>query len=579
MKKKLIVTLRTAEEAGAVRDTGCEVLAAYPNSLLVRCDDAQYEAIKMAGFEAAEVPVPEVRVSGATFAFDTARAANEAAPVAFEADRTAYYLVQLVGPPQAAWRQQIGALGGTIHGALRDFVLLVGVLPERVSALQEMAWVEAVTPYRAAMKVAPQLRPGVDRNLAIADLASVDETDSDGEDEAVQVEINVFAGESASAVAAQVRRAGGVVLAETEHMVRATVTRPTISAIANDQGVQSILPFQFPEFYNDAATPVMGVPANRVFGSLALQGTGEIVGVADSGLDTGDPATIHADFAGRIVSLVSLPTDAVYAPYTNDPASNDDGAADTNSGHGTHVAGSVLGDGAAGEAAAAAASAGSVSVPQGTAPAARLYFQAHEQSVNWKPLSQLNAEGLSPFTDPSQWPPRTVGLWGLPQNLNNLFTPAYAAGARVHTNSWGAPVAGVYNANSRHVDQFMWNNRDMLILFSAGNSGNDFNGDGVIDADSIGAPGTAKNCLTVGASENNRPNGSTPAPGLDIDWDEWRSRGRIVWPNLGPAGHVSDDVEGMAAFSSRGPTDDGRIKPDVVAPGTNVLSTRSSMVT
>jgi hypothetical protein len=32
----------------------------------------------------------------------------------------------------------------------------------------------------------------------------------------------------------------------------------------------------------------------------------------------------------------------------------------------------------------------------------------------------------------------------------------------------------------------------------------------------------------------------------------------------------------MAAFSSRGPTDDGRIKPDVVAPGTNVLSTMSS---
>jgi serine protease AprX len=32
----------------------------------------------------------------------------------------------------------------------------------------------------------------------------------------------------------------------------------------------------------------------------------------------------------------------------------------------------------------------------------------------------------------------------------------------------------------------------------------------------------------------------------------------------------------MAAFSSRGPTDDGRIKPDVVAPGTNILSTRTS---
>ena len=33
----------------------------------------------------------------------------------------------------------------------------------------------------------------------------------------------------------------------------------------------------------------------------------------------------------------------------------------------------------------------------------------------------------------------------------------------------------------------------------------------------------------------------------------------------------------MACFSSRGPADDGRIKPDVVAPGTNILSTKSSV--
>ena len=34
----------------------------------------------------------------------------------------------------------------------------------------------------------------------------------------------------------------------------------------------------------------------------------------------------------------------------------------------------------------------------------------------------------------------------------------------------------------------------------------------------------------------------------------------------------------MACFSSRGPTAEGRIKPDVVAPGTSVLSTRSSLL-
>jgi len=40
---------------------------------------------------------------------------------------------------------------------------------------------------------------------------------------------------------------------------------------------------------------------------------------------------------------------------------------------------------------------------------------------------------------------------------------------------------------------------------------------------------------------------------------------------------ISGDAESLAAFSSRGPCDDYRIKPDVVAPGTDIASTRSSL--
>jgi serine protease AprX len=38
---------------------------------------------------------------------------------------------------------------------------------------------------------------------------------------------------------------------------------------------------------------------------------------------------------------------------------------------------------------------------------------------------------------------------------------------------------------------------------------------------------------------------------------------------------LSENAGGLAAFSSRGPTQDGRMKPEIVAPGTNILSTRS----
>jgi subtilisin family serine protease len=96
----------------------------------------------------------------------------------------------------------------------------------------------------------------------------------------------------------------------------------------------------------------------------------------------------------------------------------------------------------------------------------------------------------------------------------------------------------------------------------------------VVDADSLSEQATAKNCITVGASENNRPHGSVPAPGGDFTYG-------AGWPATFPADpiksdHISNNPNGMAAFSSRGPTDDGRIKPDVVAPGTNILSVRSS---
>jgi hypothetical protein len=41
---------------------------------------------------------------------------------------------------------------------------------------------------------------------------------------------------------------------------------------------------------------------------------------------------------------------------------------------------------------------------------------------------------------------------------------------------------------------------------------------------------------------------------------------------------MANDAEEVSAFSSRGPTLDGRIKPEIVAPGTFILSTRSTQI-
>ena len=117
-------------------------------------------------------------------------------------------------------------------------------------------------------------------------------------------------------------------------------------------------------------------------------------------------------------------------------------------------------------------------------------------------------------------------------DLNPFFQQAYTQGARLHTNSYGdnenAPIQNNYTAASQDVDEFMWNHKDFQIFFAAGNSGP--------AAGSVGSPSTAKNVVSVGAT----------------------LRGT--------------SAETMASFSSCGPTDDNRIKPDLTIPGTSIIS-------
>jgi serine protease AprX len=274
-----------------------------------------------------------------------------------------------------------------------------------------------------------------------------------------------------------------------------------------------------PKLHNDVARGLMGIDAvvGNPGSGLDLTGQGQIVGVADTGLDD-----THPDFAGRIVGLVAL-------GRPGDPS-------DPN-GHGTHVAGSVLGDGAA--------SGGQL---RGAAPAAGLFFQ-----------SLLDAQG---------------GLGGLPLDLGDLFEEAYQNGARIHNNSWGAATASMYTINSIEVDEFIARRRDMLVVISAGNEGDGSRPrhaqQGFVDWLSIGSPASAKNALVVGASRTSRTSGGLS--GLTYG---------TVWPNDYPFPPskdepVSGNPEALAAFSSRGPCDDRRVKPDLVAPGTDIVSAKSS---
>ena len=283
-------------------------------------------------------------------------------------------------------------------------------------------------------------------------------------------------------------------------------------------GVLSMVEHVPPKLFNDLARHLLGVTSGNGARSLPQTGAGQIVAVADTGLHQA-----HPDFAGRVIDVVALGR----PNNSSDPH-----------GHGTHVAGSVLADGSA--------SNGSFA---GVAPEARLYFQ-----------SLLDASG---------------GLGGLPVSLEDLFEPAFQAGARIHSNSWGAATASAYTVDANDVDAYAAKRRDMLIVIAAGNEGTaakPFNSSpGFVDWLSIGSPASCKNALTVGAARSSRTTGGLSG----------RTYGN-TWPRDFPKPPIADqplsgDSEGMAAFSSRGPCDDRRIKPDIVAPGTDIISTRSEL--
>ena len=174
--------------------------------------------------------------------------------------------------------------------------------------------------------------------------------------------------------------------------------------------------------FNDQSRGHMKANTMTTYFTTDLDGSGQTVAVADSGLDED-----HGDFGTRVVG--------------NYDVIGDGSTADKHSGHGTHVACTVLGDGFRGG-------------YGGVAQAADLYFQAMEN------------DNTGNFQSPS---------------LNNLLNTAYNAGARTHTNSWGSSAASEqskYNSETEDVDdranyfdRYYNGVEGMTILFAAGNDG------------------------------------------------------------------------------------------------------------
>jgi Subtilase family len=115
------------------------------------------------------------------------------------------------------------------------------------------------------------------------------------------------------------------------------------------------------------------------------------------------------------------------------------------------------------------------------------------------------------------------------QGVLTYLAAAADDGARVHTNSWHDEPEIQYDQLAADLDAFSWIHEEHLVIGSAANH-----------REAIGPPGTAKNTLAVAASHGGDP-----------------------------------DRFGDGA---PGPTADGRLKPEVMAPGCSIRSAVSGTV-
>ena len=456
-----------------------------------------------------------------------------------------HYLVQFVGPVKDAWLDSVRKAGGEVVDGYSGFTMVVRASDDsiaRIAALPEVRWAGHL-PTQARIDVAPPSAPRPPRTKLLPGSLAVEfftaREARKGRAAVRRLGVRIAADESDAGVLVVEQRGG-----------TAAQQRRQVEALSRVHGVRTVRRRAVNRISNDVAVGIVKGNAAAMGGVATLDAAGEIVGICDTGLDVGSTGPAHPDFAGRVKAVLSYPITPDFSTYIRN-AGHDDGASDLDSGHGTHVAGSVLGDGTA-----SAALVGQTPI-RGIAHGARLVFQAVEQSLDWKDPQDLAKYGR-------------YLLAGIPADISKIFADAFTRGVRVHSNSWGGGDAGAYDAQSRRLDQFVWEHPTMCVLVAAGNDGTDHDRNGKIDLGSVTPPATAKNCITVGASESLRR-------AFDSDtYGEW-------WPHSYPAppykgAPMANDPAQVVAFSSRGPTADGRMKPDVVAPGTWILSTKSTML-
>jgi subtilisin-like proprotein convertase family protein len=436
------------------------------------------------------------------------------------------YIVQSRTALNDAFRAKLSQAGATIVSYIPNNAYLVRASESAAQQMTSWPETQSVLAYEPYFKLKSSLL-----NLAVSDNPLPDES---------RLSLLVFS-DALTGTLDQLNQMGVEVLAQERSpfgpVLRVKPPVNTLAALASLSGVQEIEYWRPRVVANDLSRQFNGVAFDSVnpLNYLGLTGTNIIVNVNDTGVDTN-----HPDLMGR-----------VFYDYQANGVDTD--------GHGTHVAGIIASSGA--QSLTVTNASGSVMPPvagqfRGMAPAATIFAMGANVT-------------RGPF-----------------QSDQYLQETAAQTNSLISNNSWNYSgdneydlAAASYDAAVRDALPQVPYSQPVLYVFAAGNSGLGQDDGSGGAPDSIQSPATAKNVITVGASELPR----------NITNNVWKctptggTNGTEFCLTNQPWAFETDSSDQVASFSSRGnvgvlvegPT--GRFKPDVVAPGTFVVSTRSTV--
>ena len=436
-----------------------------------------------------------------------------------------FWMVQFVGPVKDSWLAELRDIGlePVIYMPYNAYVVFGG--GSSLTRLDQLAPTSPVIQWIGAYHPAYRLAPEV---LNAARTLPADQM--------VDVTVQLLSGKGTEQSLAALQNMGGALRRNVSHVLRFTNISLQLPAgqlvtVANWPDVFNVEPWVAPRKLDEVQGQILAGNITTSAGNIVPSGTGylawlaskgfpttpssyPVVGVVDDGFDNGTTSPLHPDF--HELGVLANPSRVGFVGNCTTDASGNGVA-----GHGNLNTGIV----------------GSYNNLSGSP---HQDAGGYRIGLGMSPYGRMSSTKV--FTNAGSWSDTNCGGTNA-----GVVANAISGGAGLTSNSWGAAVGGAYNVDSQDYDSLTRDsvsgtagNQEMLHVFSAGNSGS--------SANTIGSPGTAKNVLTVGATENVRDNGTSDGCGESN----------------------ANNADDCATFSSRGPTDDNRIKPDITAPGTHV---------